>query len=224
MPATTEIIPAVFSPTSSASPRGDALSADIVPAVVQSSAAPIITPLQATTPSTFPTAQVPERREISLPVADASAVVREVAELTHDFRMRERSSVEVKFNFKDETELSVRLSYRDGDVHATFRTDSTELRAALTREWQGFAVGMAQEPRGYRIADPVFTASNGGSDFAQSRDSGSSAGGDARDQRQAPRPDQPDLPRSASPDRDFRPHVPALGHRVSSDHLLHALA
>lgn len=224
MPATADITPSLFSSNAFASSRGDSLNAEIVPAVVQSSAAPIITPVQAVTPSTVSIAQVPERREISLPAADASAVVREVAELTHDFRMRERSSVEVKFNFKDETELSVRLSYRDGDVHTTFRTDSPELRAALTREWQGFAAGAALEPRGHRIADPVFTTSNGGSDFAQGRDSGSSAGGDARDQRQASRPDQPDLPRAASPGRDFRPHVPALGHRVSSDRLLHALA
>lgn len=224
MPATADILPSGFSPTSFASPRGDSLNAEIVPAVVQSSAAPIITPLQAVTPSIVSSAQVPERREISLPASDASAVVREVAELTHDFRMRERSSVEVKFNFKDETELSVRLSYRDGDVRTTFRTDSPELRAALTREWQGFVAGAALEPRGHRIADPVFTTSSGGFDFAQGRDPGSSAGGDARHHQQSRGQDQPDSPSFASPVRDFRPHAPALGHRVSSDRLLHALA
>jgi hypothetical protein len=175
-------------------------------------------PVSATTPDAA------TRRDVFMPVADATAVVREVAELTHDFRMRERSSVEVKFNFKDEPDLTVRLAYRDGDVHTTFRTDSDELRAALGREWHGYAAAMAPELRTYRIVDPVFTASNSTTDFTQGRDAGSSAGGDAGQRQSASHPEQAGLPRSASPSGEFRPHTPALGHRVSSDRLLHAFA
>lgn len=199
-------------------PRAVGANTDTVPVVVPSSAA------SAVTISHGASSEIVQRREISLPVADATSVVREVAELTHDFRMRERSAVEVKFNFKDETELSVRLAYRDGDVHTTFRTDSAELRAALAREWQGYAANVAQESRSYRIAEPAFTGSNSFSDAAQSRDSGSAAGGDARNRQQSPHADQPDSQRFASPAHGFRPQAPALGHRVSSDRLLHAFA
>jgi hypothetical protein len=165
------------------------------------------------------------RREISLPAADAAAVVREVAELTHDFRFHERGSVEVKFNFKDDTELSVRLAYRDGDVHATFRTDSPELRTTLGREWQGYAAQIAQEPRAYRMADPVFTNSNDFSGSPQGRDSGSATGGDARQQQQSfSNPDQSGSARSASPAQGFRQTAAAPAPRVSNDRLLHAFA
>lgn len=218
MQATPEplLAPTPFLPSRSAVPN-----TETVPVVVQSSASPIVT----TSAIMIGTAAVSERREISLPVADAGAVVREVAELTHDFRMRERSSVEVKFNFQDETELSVRLAYRDGDVHTTFRTDSEELRVALGREWQGYAANIAQEPRGYRMADPVFTATNNFSDSAQGRDSASTSGDDARNRRPLPDPDQPAAPHSPARDHGFRPPAPALvGHRLSSDRLLHAFA
>ena len=215
MHATPESIPAQPPVVHS---RMGGLTPDTVPVVTPVPVSPAFT----TTPAT--TAEIVEKREISLPVTDATSVVREVAELTHDFRLRERSSVEVKFNFKDDTELSVRLAYRDGDVHTTFRTDSDDLRVALSREWQGYAANFAQEPRGYRVADPVFTSSNNFSDSAQGRDSGSSAGGDARNRQQASQSGQPDASQSGSHAREFRPHAPVLGPRVSSDRLLHAFA
>jgi hypothetical protein len=171
-----------------------------------------------------------EHREIRLPAADATEVVREVAELTHDFRLRERSSVEVKFNFKDETELSVRLAYRDGDVHTMFRTDSPELRAALGREWNGYAVSFAQEQRGFKIADPVFTSSGDFSGSSQGRDTGSSAGGDARQQQHSPHPDHPGSPRTVPGDSFRSPSaassrpVLSVGARVPDDRLLHVFA
>lgn len=177
------------------------------------------------------TSDVADRREIFLPTADATAVVREVAELTHDFRFHERTSVEVKFNFKDDTELFVRLAYRDGDVHTTFRTDSTELSARLGREWQGYAAQVAQESRGYRMADPVFTSSGDFAGSHQGRDPGSATGGDARNQQQFSHPDQSDSSGAASPAQGFRPQagapsvsVSAPGARVSTDRLLHAFA
>lgn len=200
-------------------------------AEVVNATAPIISGVAPLTATMTTNPDVSLRREISLPTADAAAVVREVAELTHDFRFHERGSVEVKFNFKDDTELSVRLAYRDGDVHATFRTDSPELRTTLGREWQGYATQLAQEPRAYRMADPVFTNTNDFSGSPQGRDSGSATGGDARQQQQAfSNPDQSGgSHRSASAAHGFRQPASASSAaapapRVSTDRLLHAFA
>jgi hypothetical protein len=169
------------------------------------------------------------RSEIAIHASDAADVVREVVELTHDFRMRERSSVEVKFEFKDATEVSVRLAYRDGDVQTTFRTDSPELRATLSREWQGYAAAFAQESRGHRVADPVFTSSEN-LNSPQGRDAGSSAGGDARQQQPSSHPDHSGAHRAASASA-FRssPAVspssvqPGAATRIT-DRLLHVFA
>ncbi|MET0263075.1 MAG: hypothetical protein ABW223_09275 [Rariglobus sp.] len=169
--------------------------------------------------------------EITGSAADAAEVVHEVVELTHEFRARERNSVEVKFNLKDHTEVSVRLSYRDGEVHTQFRTESEALRATLSREWQGQAGALAQEARGYRVADPVFTSSGEFSQTAHERGAGSSSGGDARHQSFS-QPDHPDARRAASHPGAFRSTADASSSaartsttsRVSTDRLLHAFA
>lgn len=208
-------------------PRQTSFAPTLAAGVMNEATAPVVAmapAFPAVTISHTASAEIFERREVSPPATDATSVVREVAELTHDFRMSERSSVEVKFNFEDEKELSVRLAYRDGDVHTTFRTDSADLRAALGREWPGYAASVAQEPRSYRVADPVFTASNSFSDSAQGRDSGSAADGEARDRQQSAHRDQSDSPRSATHFHGLRSHVPVLGHRISADRLLHAFA
>ncbi len=88
--------------------------------------------------------------------AEAVDVIREVVSMTDDLRSRERSSVEVQFQFKDNARLDVRVAYRDGEVQTTFRTDSPELRETLNREWQLQAVAPAAETKPYRLADPVF--------------------------------------------------------------------
>lgn len=218
MPATPD---SISSQTAFTPPRAEESSANAVPFVAPSSASAAVTSSPASPASP---GGIAERPGVFLPVTDPTAVVRELAELSHEIRLRERGSVEVKFEFKDASELSVRLAYRDGDVHATFRTDSDDLRAALASEWQGFVTNVAREPGNHRIADPVFTGSNDFTDSSLGRDSGSAAGGDARDRWQASHPDQAGSARSVSPARDFRPQAPALGLRVSSDRLLHAFA
>ncbi|CAM2827678.1 hypothetical protein [Rariglobus hedericola] len=168
--------------------------------------------------------------KISSHAVDAAGVVREVVELTHEFRARERNSVEVKFNFKDDTELSVRLAYRDGDVQTTFRTDSDSLRAALSHEWQGYAAAAIQQPREYRVSEPVFTRTADFSGSPDQRNAGSSAGGDARQQYSSHANDpaaQPDATLSGSlRSSRFSPAtvLPAAGSRSSHDRLLHAFA
>jgi hypothetical protein len=67
----------------------------------------------------------------------------------------EQKAVNLQFSVGN-ADLSVRVELRDGAVHATFRTDSTELRTALVHEWQ--SVNSGDGP--LRLADPVFTSAN----------------------------------------------------------------
>ena len=55
-------------------------------------------------------------------------------------------------------DLNVRVEMRDGALHATFRTDSADLRDALAHEWQ--SVNSSQVERPFRLADPVFAPAN----------------------------------------------------------------
>ena len=163
-----------------------------------------------------------------VPVSDPAGVVREVVELTHEFRARERGSVEVRFQLGDRTELSVRLAYRDGAVHTTFRTDSDELRAALSRDWQAYAAGAASGSDDRRMADPVFVPASDAAHGAPARDAG--AAGDREGRRQSfAQADQPSDGRGGVSPRLFRSSAPgtagpAIRPAFLSDHHLHAFA
>ncbi|HEU5081184.1 MAG TPA: hypothetical protein VFT72_18370 [Opitutaceae bacterium] len=112
-------------------------------------------------------------------VSHASDLVHEIRQIADGVASIERNSVEVKFKVGDNERLSVRVEYRDGTVHTTFKTDSDELRAAISSEWknQSGSNGGNAEQRGYKFADPLFNSSS----F-----SGSNAGGDSsRQQRSA---------------------------------------
>jgi hypothetical protein len=69
----------------------------------------------------------------------------------------EQRSVNLQFSVGN-ADLSVRVELRDGTMHATFRTDSAELRSALAHEWQ--SVNSNPGDRSVRLAEPVFTSSN----------------------------------------------------------------
>ncbi len=72
----------------------------------------------------------------------------------------ERTSVNLQFSLAG-NDLAVRVEFRGGTVHATFRTDSPELRAALASEWT--AAGSKITDASVRMAPPVFTSSHAGS-------------------------------------------------------------
>lgn len=72
----------------------------------------------------------------------------------------ERSAVTLQFSVGG-NDLAVRVAFRGGEVQATFRTDSPELRAALTHEWA--AAGSKMTDASVRMAPPVFTSSDAGS-------------------------------------------------------------
>lgn len=84
------------------------------------------------------------------------------------------SSVELKLSFANDAQLGVRVSLRNGVIETTFRTDSAELRQALTSEWgqQAPALAASASDRSLRIADPVFAAGSGSSGSAETSTGG----------------------------------------------------
>jgi hypothetical protein len=54
------------------------------------------------------------------------------------------------------TDLSLRVELRNGEVHTTFRTDSADLRSDLAHEWQSANPGSGGS---LRLAEPIFTSS-----------------------------------------------------------------
>jgi hypothetical protein len=87
---------------------------------------------------------------------DAVAVVLQAAEL---LSLREQKSVSLQFSVGG-ADLSVRVELHANEVRATFRTDSPELRDALSREWQAVASTPTNSDRPFRMAPAVFTASD----------------------------------------------------------------
>jgi hypothetical protein len=70
---------------------------------------------------------------------------------------QQQKSVNLQFSIGG-TELAVRVQLHANEVRATFRTDSAELRAALSHEWQSVESTSAGGDRSFRLAPPVFTA------------------------------------------------------------------
>ncbi|MFT3868930.1 MAG: hypothetical protein QM715_10780 [Nibricoccus sp.] len=115
----------------------------------------------------------------------APRLVQEIRAIADRISTIDRNTVEVRFDFNESDRLSVRVEYRDGAVHTTFRTDSESLREVIAREWQAQAV--SAEPRAYRVAEPVFSnnvATSG--DLSQSGQGSSQSQGRAFEQQAAP--------------------------------------
>lgn len=110
--------------------------------------------------------------------AAAHRAVDAVLASTDRFTPVTQSSVDLQLSVGD-APLSVRVEVRGGVVHATFRTDSPELRTALAQEWQ--AAGHQQSAdQSLRLAPAVFTNADrssgdagsafAGQNFSQARD------------------------------------------------------
>jgi hypothetical protein len=90
--------------------------------------------------------------------AAAHRAVDAVLASTDRFTPVTQSSVDLQLSVGD-APLSVRVEVRAGVVHATFRTDSPELRTALAQEWQ--AAGHQQSAdQSLRLAPAVFANSD----------------------------------------------------------------
>lgn len=96
----------------------------------------------------------PDTKVDALLSTQAPRLVQEIHAIADRISSIDRNSVEVRFDFSETDRLSVRVEYRDGTVHTTFRTDSGQLREAVAHEWQTQSVSAQQ--RNYRMADPVF--------------------------------------------------------------------
>ena len=125
----------------------------------------------------------PSRTEWVQSAGRTLAIVRDVAE-----RMQTTANRVVEFDVSSQpgTQLSVRLEYRGGVVHTTFRTDSTELRDMLNREWQSTMPSAVTGERSVRLAEPTFTPASTTRGESQSFDLGG----------QTPRQQQQDTPQS----------------------------
>ena len=99
----------------------------------------------------------------------AHRAVEAVLSVADRFAAREQHSVSLQFTVGG-SDLNVRVELRGGEVHTTFRTDSPELRSALSHEWQAVS-SQNQSDRSVRIANPVFTGSDQpGTSFSSSGD------------------------------------------------------
>ncbi len=148
------------------------------------------------------------------PASHAASLVHEIRDIADGLWAIDRNTVEVRFDFGQQEKLSIRVEYREGQVQATFRTDSPELRDAIAREWQ--QQSNSSDPRPYRVADPVFSGS------------GFTAGGDSsRQQRSAEQASfeqtvATTAARSAS--TSTNPTAVAPAPRPEATGLLHAIA
>ncbi len=93
----------------------------------------------------------------------AHRAVEAVLTAAQRFSTGERHAVSLQFSVGG-TDLNVRVEMRADEVRATFRTDSAELRDALSHEWNAAQTDAGARP--FRLAAPVFT-SNDTSGFSQ---------------------------------------------------------
>ncbi len=91
---------------------------------------------------------------VALP-SSAQRAVDAVLNATDRFAARDQHSVNLQFSVGG-ADLSVRVELRSGEVHTTFRTDSADLRAALSNEWNS-VTSQSNADRSTRLAPPVFT-------------------------------------------------------------------
>ncbi len=75
--------------------------------------------------------------------------------------------VKLDFNFGGEA-LAVHVQMRGGEVHTEFRTNSAELRTALSAEWR--AAATQRDPEGVRLVEPVFASGESGSSTSNASD------------------------------------------------------
>lgn len=105
--------------------------------------------------------------EAPIPVATVretlAAVITAVETLERNADIQQKK-VDLQFHVGNE-KLGLRVELRDGTVHTTFRTESSEMTSALAREWHNVMQPLAG--REMRVADPVFSSSaNAGGESA----------------------------------------------------------
>lgn len=115
------------------------------------------------------------------PVSDAHHAVEVVLHTIDRVAEREQTSVKLELSVGD-AELEVRVQRHADEIRTTFRTDSSELRDALSQEWH--AITAASADRGVRLAPPVFSADDSTAPDSSSRE------GSAQQEQRSPRQDE----------------------------------
>jgi hypothetical protein len=119
----------------------------------------------------------------------AHRAVATVLETVERFATGSAPAVNLRFSVGG-SDLAVRVELRGGEMHATFRTDSTELRTVLAQEWQSMCGSEAG--RSLRAIEPVFVP-------ARSTGFGAASGEGAPQQQRDPGARQFDEPIPARP-------------------------
>ncbi len=126
----------------------------------RSSAAAVLEHAPVDAASVVPQERVAEAAPTSLlaaePMVAAQRAVEAVLTAVERFSNGERHSVNLSFAMGD-TALDVRVELRDNTIHATFHTESPELRKALASQWQAVTGAGDTGERALRLAAPVFT-------------------------------------------------------------------
>jgi hypothetical protein len=109
------------------------------------------------TPTASPVVSV-KSAELPAPVAPAAAtrLVEQVAEAAERLSARSTEKLDLRIELEGNQHVDVHVSMRGGRVHADFRSDSPEVRAALSSAWEGFV--QSREGAAQRWAEPVFSA------------------------------------------------------------------
>jgi len=85
---------------------------------------------------------------------DAVRLIERVAEAAGNLSARPSEPVSLSIQLDDTHRVEVRVALHDGKVHASFRSDSPEVRAALSAAWHDFV--RSPERAGQSWAEPVF--------------------------------------------------------------------
>lgn len=89
----------------------------------------------------------------------ALRAVEAVRDVTEKLQAQPQRVIHFNLNLDGGEKLGVSIDFRNGDLKTTFRTDSSELREAISREWQTSMTATLQGVEGVRMGDPVFANS-----------------------------------------------------------------
>lgn len=89
-----------------------------------------------------------------------------VAEVAENLSANPSEPMSLSIQLDDTHRVDVRVTMRDGRVHAAFRSDSPEVRAALSSAWEGFV--RSRDGAEQRWAEPVFAPLNSSTPAAPS--------------------------------------------------------
>jgi hypothetical protein len=88
--------------------------------------------------------------------SDFSSLLERVWEAAETLPSSHRGRIDLDVPLRDNENVRVRVEMRSGEIHATIRTDSQELREALEKSWPEFA--NKTNDRGLRLGDANFSS------------------------------------------------------------------